>query len=58
MATVRDEIKIDASLEDVRNVLDRLLMGSGGEGWASDHAERWPDFGESRFGLGLVNQPA
>ena len=58
MATVRDEIKIDASLEDVRSVLDRLLQGSGGEDWAPDNAEGRPDVGESRVGLGLVNQPA
>ena len=58
MARVADEIKIDAALEDVRNVLNGLLRDSGGEDWAPDHAEGWPDVGESHFGLGLVNQPA
>jgi len=58
MATIRDEIKIDATLEDVRKVLDRLLRGSGGEDGAPDHAEGWLDVGESHSGLGLVNQPA
>ncbi len=57
MATVRDEIKIDANLEDVRNVLDRLLRGSSEEDGASAYAEEWQDVGESHFALGLVNQP-
>jgi len=58
MATVRDEIKIDASLEDVGKVLDRLFRESGGEDGALDDAVGWRDVGESHFVLGLVNQPA
>ena len=58
MATVRDEIKIDANLEDVRSALDHLLQGSGEEHGAPDHAEGWQDVDESHFGRDLVNQPA
>lgn len=58
MATVRDQIKIDANLEEVRSVLDGLLRGSSEEAEAPDNAERWQDVGESHLGLGQVNQPA